>query len=57
MKPLLYMIGFGVGIILATATKLDLSSPVILVNISGAVLVIYSLYRLTKCEMPKTIKE
>lgn len=55
MKPLLCMIGFGVGIILATATKPDLSSPVILVNISGVVLAIYSLYRLTKCEMPKTI--
>lgn len=57
MKPLLCMIGFGVGLMLATATKLDLSSPAILVNLSGAVLAIYSLYRLTKCEMPKTIKE
>jgi hypothetical protein len=57
MKPLLCMIGFGVGLILATATKLDLSSPAILVNIAGVVLASASLYRLTKCEMPKTKKE
>ena len=55
MKPLLYIIGFVIGLILSTGTGPDLSSPVILVNLSGAVLAIYSLYRLTKCEMPKTI--
>lgn len=57
MKPLLCMIGFGVGLILATATKLDLLSPAILINIAGVVLANASLYRLTKCEMPKTKKE
>ena len=51
------MIGFGVGLILATATKPDLSSPAILINIAGVVLASASLYRLTKCEMPKTKKE
>lgn len=55
MKPLLCIIGFVIGLILSAGTGLDLSSPVILVNLSGAVLAIYSLYRLTKCEMPKTI--
>lgn len=57
MKQLLCVTGFIVGIILAAATKSDLSSPVIFVNISGVVLAIASLYRLTKFEMPKTIKE
>lgn len=57
MKPLPCMIGFGVGLMLATATKPDLLSPAILVNIAGVVLASASLYRLTKCEMPKTKKE
>lgn len=55
MKQLLCVLGFGVGLILATVVKQDFTSPVIMVNIAGAVLAIYSLYRLTKCEMPKTI--
>ena len=57
MKPLLCMIGFGVGLILAPATEPDLLSPAMLVNIAGVVLASASLYRLTKCEMPKTKKE
>ena len=57
MKQLLCVTGFIVGIILATATKPDLLSPAILVNIAGVVLASASLYRLTKCEMPKTKKE
>lgn len=54
MKPLLCILGFGAGIILAAATKPDLASPAILVNIAGTVLAISSLYRLTKCDLPKT---
>jgi hypothetical protein len=57
MKPLLYIIGFVIGLILSAGTGLDLSSPAILVNIAGVVLASASLYRLTKCEMPKTKKE
>lgn len=57
MKPLLYIIGFVIGLILSAGTGRDLSSPAILVNIAGVVLASASLYRLTKCEMPKTKKE
>lgn len=57
MKPLLCMIGFGVGLILATATKLDLSSPAIAINLAGAIIAVSSLYRLSKCKMPATKKE
>ena len=57
MKPLLRILGFFVGLTLAAATKSDLSSPAIAINLAGAIIAVSSLYRLSKCKMPTTKKE
>lgn len=57
MKPLLCILGFIVGLTLAAATKPDLSSPAIVINLAGAIIAVSSLYRLSKCKMPTTKKE
>ena len=57
MKPLLCILGFFVGLTLAAATKPDLSSPAIAVNLAGTIIAVSSLYRLSKCKMSTTKKE